>query len=91
MPRLLIVLFVCAIGYQFYHWYYGDQGVKRQKELTKQIDYQKGVNTHLKQRNEALRAQVFDLRSGEEAIEEHIRTDLQYIKSGEVFYRIMDK
>lgn len=91
MPRLLFALFALAIGYQSYHWYYGEQGVKRQEELAKQIQYQEQVNTHLKQRNEALRAQVDDLRSGEEASEEHIRTDLQYIKDGEVFYRIVDK
>lgn len=91
MPRLLFALFALAISYQSYHWYYGDQGVKRQEELAKQIKYQEQVNTHLKQRNEALRAQVDDLRSGEEAVEEHIRTDLQYIKDGEVFYRIVDK
>ncbi|MBJ7553002.1 septum formation initiator family protein [Marinomonas spartinae] len=91
MPRLLFALFALAIGYQSYHLYYGDQGVKRQEELAKQIAYQERVNLHLKQRNEALRAQVDDLRSGEEAVEEHIRTDLQYIKDGEVFYRIVDK
>ncbi|MBJ7539654.1 FtsB family cell division protein [Marinomonas transparens] len=91
MTRLLLVFFVCAIGYQSYHWYYGDQGVKRQEELAKQIEYQERINLRLEQRNQALRAQVEDLRLGGEAVEERIRTELQYIKDGEVFYRMVDK
>lgn len=91
MPRLLLVLFICAIGFQTYHLYYGEQGVKRQEELKKQIEYQERINQHLKHRNQALRAQVEDLRKGGEAVEEHIRTELQYIKDGEVFYRMVEK
>ncbi|MGO3344664.1 MAG: septum formation initiator family protein [Marinomonas sp.] len=91
MLRLMFFLFACVIGYQGYHLYYGDQGIKRQEELAKQIEYQERVNLRLKHRNQALRAQVSDLRLGEEAVEEHVRTELQYIKEGEVFYRIVGK
>ncbi|REG86865.1 septum formation initiator family protein [Marinomonas pollencensis] len=91
MPRLIFFLFSCAICYQGYHLYYGEQGIKRQEELAKQIEYQERVNQRLKHRNQALRAQVDDLRQGEEAVEEHVRTELQYIKDGEVFYRIVEK
>lgn len=91
MRRLLIAFFVCAIGYQSFHLYFGEQGVKRQEELAKQIAYQERINQRLKHRNEALRAQVIDLRLGEEAVEERVRSDLQYIKDNEVFYRMVNK
>ncbi|GGN35147.1 MULTISPECIES: septum formation initiator family protein [Marinomonas] len=91
MARLLIVFFVCAVGYQSYHLYFGEQGMKRQEELAKQIAYQERINLRLKHRNQALRAQVNDLRLGEEAVEEHVRSELQYIKDGEVFYRMVNK
>lgn len=91
MGRLFIVFFVCAIGYQSFHLYFGEQGVKRQDELAKQIAYQERINQRLKHRNEALRAQVVDLRLGEEAVEEHVRSELQYIKDNEVFYRMVNK
>lgn len=91
MSRLIFIFFAGAIAYQGYHLYYGEQGIKRQEELAKQIEYQERVNQRLKHRNQALRAQVDDLRHGEEAIEEHVRTDLQYIKDGETFYRIVEK
>ncbi|GAB3488499.1 septum formation initiator family protein [Marinomonas epiphytica] len=90
MNRLFLLVFVLAVGYQSYHYYYGEQGVKRHEELAKQIEYQERINGRLKHRNDALRAQVNDLRQGEEAIEEHVRTELQYIKEGEVFYRMVD-
>ncbi|WOD06854.1 septum formation initiator family protein [Marinomonas sp. GJ51-6] len=38
-----------------------------------------------------LEPQVEDLRLGEEAVEEHVRTELQYIKDGEIFYRMVNK
>lgn len=91
MRRLFIVFFVCAIGYQSFHLYFGEQGVKRQEELAKQIAYQERINQRLKHRNEALRAQVVDLRLGDEAVEEHVRSELQYIKENEVFYRMVNK
>ncbi|TDO96410.1 septum formation initiator family protein [Marinomonas balearica] len=87
---ILIILFslVCIVSYRLY---FGDQGIKRQEELAKQIEYQERINGRLKQRNDALRAQVSDLRQGEEAVEEHVRTELQYIKEGETFYRMVEK
>ncbi|MCB5162025.1 septum formation initiator family protein [Marinomonas algarum] len=91
MARLFVVLFLCAIGYQGYSLYFGEQGIKRQEELAKQIAYQERINLRLKQRNEALRAQVYDLRLGEEAVEERVRSELQYIKEGETFYRMVNK
>ncbi|MCV2403784.1 septum formation initiator family protein [Marinomonas sp. C2222] len=91
MTRLLLVFFVSAVGYQAYHLYFGEQGIKRQEELDKQIAYQERINLRLKHRNEALRAQVEDLRGGEDAVEEYVRTELQYIKEGEVFYRMVNK
>ncbi|NLQ18186.1 septum formation inhibitor [Marinomonas sp. M1K-6] len=91
MARLLLAFFICAIGYQSYHLYFGEQGVKRQEELAKQVAYQERINQRLKQRNQALRAQVENLRLGEEAVEERVRSELQYIKDGEVFYRMVNK
>ncbi|ADZ90449.1 septum formation initiator family protein [Marinomonas mediterranea] len=87
---ILITLFilVCVLSYRLY---FGDQGIKRQEELAKQVEYQERINDRLRQRNDALRAQVSDLRQGEEAVEEHVRAELQYIKEGETFYRMVEK
>lgn len=89
MPRLVCILFFFTISYQGYHLYYGEQGIKHQKELIIQIKYQEQVNQRLERRNQALLTQVNDLRQGDDAIEEHVRTDLQYIKDSEIFYQIV--
>ena len=89
--RTVLVFMFCALSYLVYQLVWGEQGLHREEELAKQIQYQEHINQQLRQRNDALRAQVQDLRQGEEAVEEHIRTELQYIKEGEVFYRMVEK
>lgn len=91
MLRIFLGVFLCSTAYLTFQVIWGDQGVRREEELAKQIEYQEQVNKRLKVRNDALRAQIKDLRKGEDAVEEHIRTEMQYIKDGEVFYRIVEK
>ena len=47
-------------------------------------------NLRLQQRNEALAAEVEDLKSGGAAVEERARSELGMIKPGETFYRVVD-
>ena len=51
---------------------------------------QEAENGQLRQRNEALAAEVEDLKSGEAAIEERARSELGMVKPGETFYRVID-
>ena len=44
----------------------------------------------LQQRNDALAAEVEDLKSGEAAVEERARSELGMIKPGETFYRVVE-
>ena len=59
--------------------------------LRAQVEAQKAENLRLQQRNEALAAEVEDLKSGEAAIEERARSELGMVKPGEVFYRVVDE
>jgi cell division protein FtsB len=45
----------------------------------------------LEERNKHLRAEVIQLKSGLEAVEERARIDLGMIKKGETFFLVMDK
>ncbi|MGB5305570.1 MAG: septum formation initiator family protein, partial [Gammaproteobacteria bacterium] len=40
--------------------------------------------------NEALNAEVLDLKQGLDAIEEHAREDLGMVKDGETFYQVVE-
>ena len=58
--------------------------------LQQQVQKQTRDNAGLKQRNDALAAEVEDLKSGEAAIEERARSELGMIKPGETFYRVVE-
>lgn len=58
-------------------------------ELDKQVAVQRATNAQLKARNDALDAEVRDLKQGTEAIEERARMELGMIKKDEVFHQVV--
>ena len=58
-------------------------------ELDRQLAAQREVNARLKARNDALDADVRDLKQGLDAIEERARLDLGMIRNDEIFYQIV--
>jgi cell division protein FtsB len=58
-------------------------------ELDRHVAAQRATNARLKARNEALDAEVRDLKQGTEAIEERARMDLGMIKKDEVFHQVV--
>jgi len=59
------------------------------RELDTQVAEQKEGNARLKVRNDALDAEVRDLKQGLEAIEERARTELGMIKQDELFVQVL--
>lgn len=59
-------------------------------DLNRQISERQEVNAKLKARNEALDAEVRDLKQGFAAIEERARSELGMIKQDEVFYQVFE-
>lgn len=51
---------------------------------------QMAENSQLRERNQALAAEVADLKQGVDAIEERARRELGMIKKGETFYQVID-
>lgn len=54
------------------------------------IEEQSFENDRLKDRNQVLDAEVQDLKSGLESIEERARSELGMIKKGETFYLLVE-
>ncbi len=65
----------------------GKGGWLRRQDLQHQLESQRALNQALAKRNQALSADVADLKSGSEAIEEAARNELGMIKPHEVFYQ----
>ncbi|OQY56727.1 MAG: cell division protein FtsB [Candidatus Parabeggiatoa sp. nov. 2] len=89
MKILIVILSLLLINLQ-YHFWIGKGSYQEYNSLKKMIEQQQQKNAVLKIRNDALVAEVADLKSGLEAIEERARLELGMIKRGEVFYQIVE-
>lgn len=82
------VLAICMIaGLQYMYWF-GESGNYEHEHLLRQIQQQADANQELKERNRILAAEVYDLKNGAEAVEEHARLDLGLIKPNETFVQM---
>ena len=86
--RLLAVIFVLLILALQYPMWLGKGGWLQVRELDRQLDAQRQANAELKARNAALDADVRDLKTGFEAIEERARSELGMIRHDEVFFQL---
>jgi len=86
--RLLGLVFALLILALQYPLWLGKGGWLRVRELNAQVEAQKDANAGLKARNEALDADVRDLKQGTEAIEERARSELGMIRQDEIFFQL---
>ncbi len=84
----LVLLSLLAL-LQFKLWF-GQGGLRDVWQLEAAIVAQRQENERLAQRNRELAAQVVDLKSGSEAIEELARTELGLVSPDEEFYQIVE-
>ncbi len=89
MRVLLLLLAMLLAGLQYKLWL-GHGGHGEVAALQGQVGAQQAENLRLQQRNEALAAEVEDLKSGEAAVEERARSELGMVKPGETFYRVIE-
>ena len=66
-------------------------GPRRCCEYGRQIERQQAVNAGLKARNDALAAEVNDLKQAFDAIEERARSELGMVKRDEFFFMLQDR
>jgi cell division protein FtsB len=67
----------------------GKGGRVRVWELDRQLAAQREQTARLKARNEALDAEVRDLKQGLEAVEERARMELGMIRRDEIFFQVV--
>lgn len=83
------LLLLALMGLQLKFWW-GDGGLREARALESRVEEQRRENARLQQRNDALSAEVEDLKSGEAAVEDRARSELGMVKPGEVFYRVVE-
>ncbi|KPL27069.1 MAG: cell division protein FtsB [Acidithiobacillales bacterium SM1_46] len=89
--RKLLILGLGAILVLLqYPLWFGSGGFLTLLQLQREIDHQRVENARLRERNQALEAEVADLKQGLAAIEERARSELGMVKKGETFYQVVE-
>lgn len=86
----VIILLVLVVVLQYPLWL-GKGGWLRVWEVDRKLHEQREENTRLEERNAGLDAEVRDLKSGNEAIEERARFELGLTKPNEIFIQVPQK
>ncbi|HXV08275.1 MAG TPA: cell division protein FtsB [Burkholderiales bacterium] len=89
MRVLAVVLVILIAAIQTPLWF-GKGGWVRVWELDRQLEAQRQSNERLRARNAALDAEVRDLKTGYDAIEERARSELGMIRQDEVFIQVLE-
>jgi len=87
---IALVLVLVLIGLQLKLWS-GNGSMHEVDSLRVAVKKQTDDNAKLLQRNQALGADVLDLKHGDQAVEARARTELGLIKPGETFYQVVDR
>jgi cell division protein FtsB len=88
MKWLAAALAVAIILLQYRVWL-SDDGVRGVARLRQAVAVQGGENERLAERNRQLAAEVRDLKTGLDALEERARSDLGMIARNETFYQVV--
>lgn len=86
---VLALLLLAVVALQAKLWW-GEGGLGEARDLEQLVGDQRAENARLQHRNDALSAEVEDLKSGEAAVEDRARSELGMIKPGETFYRVVE-
>lgn len=89
MRGLTAVLAALLLLLQYSLWF-GRGGLRDVAGLEDQISTQEAGNARLEARNNALLAEVMDLKQGLDAIEEIARSEMGMIRDGEIFFQVLE-
>ncbi|MCP0914611.1 MULTISPECIES: cell division protein FtsB [Legionella] len=89
MRIIIACLLLALIGLQYKLWL-GDGSILHWLQLEKKLAMQKQENKKLAARNRHIEADILELKSGEQALEEQARFELGMIKKGETYYHVIE-
>ncbi len=88
MKWLAAALAIAVLLLQYRVWFSAD-GVREVERLKRAVATQRADNEQLGERNRQLAAEVRDLKTGMDALEERARSDLGMIARNETFYQVV--
>ncbi|WP_193088564.1 cell division protein FtsB [Advenella sp. FME57] len=88
MRLLYLALMVACVAIQYPLWW-GEEGWARVTVLKQQLEAQEEKNKALLTRNNAMDAEVHDLKTGTDALEDRARIEMRMIKKDETYVQIL--
>ena len=89
MRILNAILLTLLVVLQFKLWF-GDGGLRELWQLENAVELQNQQNQQLIDRNQSLAAEVNDLKTGTEALEERARSELGLVQPDEEFVQVVE-
>lgn len=89
--KTMVLILLLLLAFLQYRLWFGHGSLSEVRDLQQIQATLEQENRELKERNEALAAEVMDLKHGSEALEERARSEMGMIKSDETFYQIIDQ
>ncbi len=89
MKRLINLLLVTMLLGLQAKWWLGQGGLREHWQLKTALASQRHENDTLTGRNQALAAEVLDLKNGTEALEERARNEFGLVEPNESFYQVV--
>ena len=87
--RIIVVALLVLLLYLQSTLWFGKGGIRDEQMLERTVAEHQSEILALKERNQALAAEVLDLKQGMEAIEELARSEMGMIKEGELFFQLI--
>jgi cell division protein FtsB len=88
--KYFVAIIILLIVHLQYRIWLGDGSIAEIRSYQQRLDDLKKLAEEKRQRNQALYAEVLDLRKGQEAIEERARNELGMIKPDETFFQVLE-
>ncbi len=88
--KAFVVLLVSLLALVQFRLWVGDESLAEVWRLRQAIDNQTAENALLQSRNQRLEAEVRDLKTGLEAVEERARLELGMIRKDEIYFQIVE-
>lgn len=89
MKAIILILILALVGLQYKLWF-GDGSIPEWVKLQKKLEHQDEINEKLAERNKIVEADIAELKSGNQALEEQARYELGMVKKGEEYYQFND-
>lgn len=89
MRMIIIFLVLALLGLQWKLWL-GDESVSQWLYLEKKLAAQEDDNKKHLAGNQAIEADIVELKSGEQALEEQARFELGMVKDDETYYQFVE-